>query len=55
LRPVANIKVGDVGPKIGMEKTDTGYLHISGIKVPYESMLMKYNKIEKNGEYKIHK
>lgn len=36
------VEAGDIGNKLGFQRVDNGYLRIHELKIPRESMLMKY-------------
>ena len=45
------IEVGDVGRKFGYDTKDNGFLRFTNYRIPRENMLMKYSKVNKNGEF----
>jgi acyl-CoA oxidase len=45
------VEVGDVGPKLGFNVKDNGYVIFSHYRIPRRMMLMKYQKVSKEGEY----
>ena len=47
------LEVGDVGPKIGFNTKDNGYLIMKEYRIPRQNMLMKYHKVTKEGKYSI--
>ena len=47
------IEVGDVGPKMGYNCKDNGYLIMNNVKIPRKNMLMKYQSVSKEGKYKV--
>ena len=42
------IELGDIGPKIGYQSKDNGYLKFNHFKIPEENLLSKFFKIKKN-------
>jgi acyl-CoA oxidase len=52
-KPFPGIEVGDIGPKIGWNFKDNGYLGFEHFRIPRENMLMKYTSVNKEGEYNI--
>jgi acyl-CoA oxidase len=46
-----DIEVGEIGPKMGFNCKDNGYLLLKNYKIPRVNMLMKYTKVSKTGEY----
>ncbi|XP_053382345.1 peroxisomal acyl-coenzyme A oxidase 1-like isoform X2 [Mercenaria mercenaria] len=49
--PLPGISVGDIGNKLGYGGMDNGYLMFNNYRVPRDSMLMRYAKVEKDGSY----
>ncbi|CEF61972.1 Peroxisomal acyl-coenzyme A oxidase 2 [Strongyloides ratti] len=49
--PLPNITIGDIGPKLGVNGADNGFLLFKNCRIPRENMLMRYAKILPNGEY----
>ncbi|KAF2667106.1 acyl-CoA oxidase [Microthyrium microscopicum] len=45
-QPLENIHVGDVGPKIGYNTMDNGFLLFNNHKVPHEAMLAKFSSVD---------
>lgn len=45
------VEAGDIGPKYGYNNKDNGYAKFTSYKIPRVNMLMKYSKVNKNGEY----
>lgn len=50
-QPLPGIKVGDIGTKLGMNATNNGYLGFNNVRIPRKNMLMKNNKVLKDGTY----
>lgn len=51
--PLPGVEVGDIGPKLGFQTKDNGFLRLNNVRIPRENMLMKYAKVTKDGEFKI--
>lgn len=51
--PVAGVKVGDVGPKLGYNSKDNGWLIFNQVKVPRTNMLCRFAYIAKDGTFEI--
>lgn len=49
--PLAGIKIGEIGTKLGMNATNNGYLGFTNVRIPRNHMLMKNNKVLKDGTY----
>ena len=45
------IKVGEIGPKLGMNANDNGFLGFDHHRIPLENMLMKNSQVLPDGEY----
>lgn len=44
------IEAGDIGPKLGFQRVDNGYLKINNTLIPRENMLMKYVQVTPEGQ-----
>eukprot|EP00029_Vermamoeba_vermiformis_P011317 TRINITY_DN618_c0_g1_i1.p1 TRINITY_DN618_c0_g1~~TRINITY_DN618_c0_g1_i1.p1 ORF type:complete len:664 (-),score=192.51 TRINITY_DN618_c0_g1_i1:1215-3020(-) len=51
-KPLRGIEVGDIGPKIGFNTTDNGFLRLDHVRIPRTNMLMKFASVDKNGVFK---
>lgn len=49
--PLVGIKVGDIGPKMGFNTADNGFLVFNNYRIPRENMLMKNAQVLKDGTY----
>jgi len=49
--PLPGIEVGEVGPKIGDNFTETGFLRITNVRIPRTWMLMKNQQVTPDGKY----
>jgi len=49
--PFPGIHCGDIGPKLGYNTKDNGFLKFDHYCIPRENMLMRYCKVSKNGEF----
>ncbi|KAK5639615.1 hypothetical protein RI129_012107 [Pyrocoelia pectoralis] len=49
--PLPGIKIGEIGCKLGMNSTNNGYLGFDNVRIPRKQMLMKNNKVLKDGTY----
>lgn len=52
-RPLPNIEVGDIGPKLGDNANDTGFLRLDSVAIPRKNMLSRYQYIDDNGIFHI--
>ncbi|GMR62851.1 hypothetical protein PMAYCL1PPCAC_33046, partial [Pristionchus mayeri] len=50
-RPLPGITVGDIGPKMGVNGSDNGFLVLDHIRIPRKRILMKHGKVAKDGTY----
>jgi acyl-CoA oxidase len=41
-RLLTGVKAGDIGPKIGYNTKDNGFMRLSNVSIPRENMLMRY-------------
>lgn len=44
--PLPGIKVGEIGPKMGFNTADNGFLVFNNYRIPRENMMMKNAKVE---------
>ena len=51
--PLPGITVGDIGPKLGLNGMDNGFLRFSHFKQPKESMLNRFAKVNDAGQYEV--
>jgi acyl-CoA oxidase len=45
------VTVGDIGPKYGGLGNDNGFLRFDHCRIPRRNMLMKFSKVDRNGNY----
>eukprot|EP00760_Papus_ankaliazontas_P001903 PhM_4_TR10727/c0_g1_i1/m.13070/K00232/E1.3.3.6, ACOX1, ACOX3; acyl-CoA oxidase len=45
------VETGDLGPKMGYNYYDSGYLSLDKVRIPREYMLMRFQRVEKGGKY----
>ncbi|KAI6236614.1 Acyl-coenzyme A oxidase [Aphelenchoides besseyi] len=50
-KPLPGIRIGDIGPKLGINGSDNGFLLFNNFRVPRKNLLMRYAKVKPNGEY----
>lgn len=43
--PLSGVEIGEVGPKIGDNCTETGYLRLNSVRIPRDWMLMKNQQV----------
>ncbi|KAJ3182800.1 hypothetical protein HDU85_002403 [Gaertneriomyces sp. JEL0708] len=49
--PLPGITIGDVGPKLGYQQVDNGFMLFDKVRVPRDAMLMRYARVEADGTY----
>lgn len=49
--PLPGIVVGEIGPKLGLNTNDNGYLGFEKYRIPREQMLMKHAQVLEDGTY----
>ncbi|KAL0901881.1 hypothetical protein ABMA27_007036 [Loxostege sticticalis] len=49
--PLPGIKVGEIGPKLGFQTANNGFLAFDHFRIPRENMLMKNAQVQKDGTY----
>jgi acyl-CoA oxidase len=52
-RLLPGITCGDVGAKAGRHGLDNGWIQASHVRIPRENMLMKWTKVESNGDVSL--
>ncbi|KND04432.1 uncharacterized protein SPPG_00161 [Spizellomyces punctatus DAOM BR117] len=45
------ITIMDIGPKIGANSQDNGFMQLKGVRIPRENMLMRYSRVTREGAY----
>ncbi|MEJ1276738.1 acyl-Coenzyme A oxidase 2 branched chain [Cricetulus griseus] len=50
--PLPGITVGDIGPKMGLEHIDNGFLRLNHVRVPRENMLSRFAEVLPDGSYR---
>ncbi|CAF4863911.1 unnamed protein product [Pieris macdunnoughi] len=50
--PLPGVKVGEIGPKLGSNTADNGFLGFNNYRIPRDHMLMKNAQVLKDGTYK---
>lgn len=51
--PVDGVKVGDIGPKLGYNTMDNGWLMFNKVRIPRTNMLSKFAYIDEEGSLEI--
>lgn len=49
--PLPGITVGDIGPKMGYNGVDNGYLRFNHVRIPKDAMLSRFSSITDEGAY----
>ncbi|RHZ59339.1 hypothetical protein Glove_364g39 [Diversispora epigaea] len=50
-KPLPGIEIGDIGPKLGYNNIDNGFLRFNKVRIPRTNMLMKFSKVSSSGIY----
>jgi acyl-CoA oxidase len=51
--PFPGISVGDLGPKLGFNATDNGYLSFDQYRIPRRMMMMRFVLITREGDFEL--
>ncbi|KAI6207197.1 hypothetical protein M3Y99_01861900 [Aphelenchoides fujianensis] len=49
--PTPGVTVGDIGPKVGINTNDNGFLRFDHVRIPRRNMLMAFSKVHPDGRY----
>ncbi|GLC45233.1 hypothetical protein PLESTB_000722200 [Pleodorina starrii] len=49
--PLPGVTIGDIGPKVGYNGVDNGYLSFDHVRIPRDQMLMRFAKVTPEGRY----
>ncbi len=52
-KPLKGIEIGDIGHKFAWNFKDNGYLAFKDFKIPWESLLMRHSKLDKDGKFSL--
>ncbi|KAK2077143.1 hypothetical protein QBZ16_004777 [Prototheca wickerhamii] len=50
-RPLPGVTVGDIGPKLGYQGVDNGYLSFDHVRIPRSALLSRWSKLDAAGNY----
>lgn len=50
--PMAGVKIGDCGKKIGCDNIDNGFIGFSNVRIPRDNLLDKLSEVTDKGEFK---
>ncbi|RKP04978.1 acyl-CoA dehydrogenase/oxidase [Thamnocephalis sphaerospora] len=50
-KPFPGIVIHDIGPKVGANTMDNGFMQFNHYRIPRENMLMRYAKVSRDGVY----
>jgi len=51
--PMKGVECGDMGPKIGYNMKNNGWATFNQVRIPRDSMLMKYVKVDRDGTFSL--
>lgn len=49
--PLAGIRIGDIGPKMGRNGVDNGWIQFHHVRLPHSALLCRYANVDKAGVY----
>lgn len=49
--PLPGIELGDLGPKLGDNANDTGYMRLNKVRIPREYLLSRFQEVTPDGQY----
>lgn len=49
--PLPGIELGDIGPKMGYDRVDNGFLRLTHVAVPRAHMLCRHARVERDGSF----
>ena len=49
--PLPGVQVGDIGPKLGYNSVDNGFLRFSRVFLPLKALLAKHSRVTADGQY----
>ncbi|XP_055310444.1 probable peroxisomal acyl-coenzyme A oxidase 1 [Sitodiplosis mosellana] len=49
--PMPGIKIGEIGPKLGLKSVNNGYLGFDNVRIPRKNMLMKNAQVKRDGTF----
>lgn len=50
-QPMPGVTLGDIGPKMGFNGVDNGFLQLDHVRIPRDAMLMRYAQVTEDGQY----
>ncbi|KAG0335777.1 Peroxisomal acyl-coenzyme A oxidase 1 [Podila humilis] len=53
--PVPGVEIGDIGPKIGFNTIDNGFLRVHKVKIPRDQMCQRNARVNREGQYETAK
>lgn len=53
-KPLAGIKIGEIGTKVGYNTVNNGFLAMNNVRIPRKNLLMKNSEVTEEGEYVVH-
>lgn len=51
--PLPGILVGDLGPKLGYNSKDNGWVIFQNVRIPRDNMLCRFSGIDREGNFEI--
>ena len=53
MQPLPGVEVGDIGPKMGYEFKDNGYLRLTNVRVAKDALLGRFIQVSSSGDVKL--
>eukprot|EP01012_Entosiphon_sulcatum_P057344 TRINITY_DN810_c0_g1_i1.p1 TRINITY_DN810_c0_g1~~TRINITY_DN810_c0_g1_i1.p1 ORF type:complete len:686 (+),score=83.60 TRINITY_DN810_c0_g1_i1:2454-4511(+) len=50
-KPLPGVELGDIGPKIGNNSMETGYMRLTNVRIPRNWMMMRNQQVQPDGRY----
>lgn len=51
--PIKGVRMGDMGPKLGWNSKDNGWLTFDQVRIPRENLLCRFLSVDKEGSFSI--
>lgn len=47
------VKTGNLGPKFGYSSKDNGWMTLTGVRIPRDNMLSRFQKVDRDGSFSV--
>mgnify|MGYP006122588517 CR=1 FL=1 len=51
--PMPGMEMGDMGPKIGWNSKNNGWISFNNVRIPRDQMLMRFASVDEEGTFSI--